>query len=98
MDLELILNGVPVEVSVERKGGGDWKAVLRNKTFDIDFAELDENTASLLINGRSVTVHAAKVDDTIFISTGGRRYSFSVPEEDSSVKVGITLKKEYSDK
>ena len=86
MKVELFADGEQVIVNLERKGDTGWIAEIDGRSFSVDYAELDANTASVLMNNRSLTAHTSLVDEDLFISIGGRRYRFRVPLEDASRK------------
>jgi len=86
MEIALISDGKPVTVSLKHEGDTSWTAEIDGKTFSLDYAQLDANTASIIMNNRSLTAHSSLVEEEMFISVGGRRYRFHVPMKDAARK------------
>ncbi|MBC8478480.1 MAG: biotin/lipoyl-binding protein [Candidatus Delongbacteria bacterium] len=82
MEMNFLLAGEPVKVQLERQQDDCWQLQVGERTFRVDYSRLSPETASLLIDGRSLTAHVSQVEDNLHVSIGGRRYTLQLPRQD----------------
>jgi len=84
MEVDFTFDGQPVKVLLERRQGTEWQVTLGERSFTVDYSRLSPHTASLLVEGRSLTAHVSRDEEDLFISIGGRRYYLQLPAQDSA--------------
>ena len=84
MQVDFLMAGEQVQVKLERKEGDQWQVQVGERSFILDYARLSPQSASLLIDDRSLTAHVSRNEEDFYISIGGRRYQLQMPEQDSS--------------
>jgi len=89
LEFEFTLNGEKRRVSTDARSP-NTEVTIDGTTYEVDWARVGDGVVSLIVDGRSHTVHVARRDGGVDVQVEGRQFSFDTGsrDDDSAVAAG----------
>lgn len=89
MEFEFTLNGEKRRVSTDARSP-NTDVTIDGTTYEVDWSRIREGVISLILDGRSHTVHVARKDGGVSVQVEGYQYSLETgsSDDDSAVAAG----------